>query len=44
MRLRKLTKMRGANDGSRRLIESIMAPEMIRVLRDWKRQSASTLC
>jgi len=34
--LRKLTKMQSHNDGTRRLVESIMAPEVIRALADLK--------
>ncbi|MGO8914916.1 MAG: hypothetical protein ACLQJR_03300 [Stellaceae bacterium] len=40
MRLRKLTKMTTVNDGSRSLVESIMAPEVICVLGDWMKSTS----
>ncbi len=38
MRLREITKMRGANNGKRSLFESVMAPELIAALQDWQKQ------
>jgi hypothetical protein len=40
MRLRKLTKMRTANDGTRSLVESIMAPAVIAALQDWTKRTS----
>lgn len=37
MRLREITKMRTANDGTRTLFESTMMPELTAALRDWQR-------
>ena len=39
MRLRKLTRMRAVNDGSRSLNGSVMNPELIIALRDWARST-----
>lgn len=36
MRLRDLTKMQKANDGTRTLFESALAPELIDALQDWQ--------
>jgi hypothetical protein len=41
MKLRKLTKMQGTNDGTRSLFESVMMPEVIVALRDWRRSSSA---
>jgi hypothetical protein len=39
VRLRKLTRMRAVNDGSRSLNGSVMNPELIIALRDWARST-----
>lgn len=35
MTLRDMRKMRGPNDGSRSLFESVMVPEVVKALKDW---------
>lgn len=43
LRLRKITKMKTSNDGNRTLYESIMMPELVSTLKDWKKIDAKAV-